>query len=378
MKKNISIITLLSGFALLIAGAIILSSCEGPEGPAGPAGPAGADGAQGAQGEQGPAGADGVDGADGNGTCVICHDDDVVLLAKQQQALSSHHLSGGNYERLSSYCAYCHTHQGFVEHQETGAVAADIVDPAPINCRTCHMIHVNYDATDWALVTTDPVVLTHGDATVDLGEDANLCVNCHQSLAVSGMPVVGGDSVSITSSRWGPHHGPQSNNLWGVGAYEVAGTESYGTPGTHAHANVGCVDCHMAPVPYGGRTAGGHTFNMTYEYHGHEEGNVAACSGCHSAIEDLDPPSFDLGGFQTEIDDLVTQLETIFIAAGYMDGPGELWNASSTAPLKVHADVAGAMLNYKTVTEDRSRGIHNPVYMKAMLQNALEALAALP
>ena len=59
MKKNISIISLLSVFAILIAGAVIMISCEGPTGPAGPAGQDGQDGTDGING------VDGTDGADG-------------------------------------------------------------------------------------------------------------------------------------------------------------------------------------------------------------------------------------------------------------------------------------------------------------------------
>jgi hypothetical protein len=392
MKKNISIVTLLSGFALLIVGALILSSCEGPMGPAGPGGDDGAAGPTGANGAAGPAGAaggdgtngadgingvdglNGADGVDGNGTCIVCHDADVVLLAKQQQALSSHHLEGGNYARNHTDCSICHNHQGFVAWMETGLEpVSDVMDPAPITCRTCHMIHVNYDDTDWMLVDELPVVLTHGDATVDLGGPSNLCVNCHMSRAISSFPVVGGPDVSITSSRWGPHHGPQGNNLWGVGGYEIAGTMPYPAAGSHFHVNVGCVDCHMAPIPYGGIDAGGHTFNMTYSYHGSVVDNSeTACVRCHADLDD----SFDYKGVQTTIDGLVADLETIFIAKGFMDDePDALWNASSTVPLVVTADEAGAMINYKTITEDRSKGVHNADYMIALLTNSLESLA---
>jgi hypothetical protein len=367
MKKNISIISLLGGFALLIAGAIILSSCEGPEGPEGPAGP---QGEQGIQGEVGPAG---PAGEDGNGTCAICHNDDVVLLAKQQQSLSSHHLTGGNYERNSSSCAPCHTHQGFVEWMATGSVAGSIEDPAPINCRTCHMIHMNYDETDWTLSTTDAVEFIHTGVSVDLEGSSNLCINCHQSRAVNPMPEIGGADVTITSSRYGPHHGPQGNNLWGVGGYEVAGSESYPDAGSHAHVGLGCVSCHMAPVPYGGRTAGGHTFNMTFEYHGSVNYNVDACTACHSALEDQE--DFDLNGVQTEVEDLLEQLATIFINMGYLNAESGLWDIPEGG-LVVSADVAGAMLNFKTVEEDRSHGIHNPPYMIALLKNALEVMQA--
>jgi hypothetical protein len=275
---------------------------------------------------------------------------------------------GGNYERNSASCSKCHNHQGFIEFLETGDVAGTINNAAPINCRTCHMIHMNYDEGDWTLTASSAVDLDFGDVTIDLGGSSNLCVNCHQFRAVSPMPEIGGGDVTITSSRYGPHHGPHSNNLWGTGGYLIAGSESYPDAGSGAHTSLGCVSCHMAPVPYGGRSAGGHTFNMSYEYHGAEEANVGACTACHADIED-----FDVNGVQTTVDGLVADLEAIFIANGWMDEPGALWNIPDDG-LTVTADEAGAMLNYKIVVEDRSRGIHNPKYMIALLTNSLEAL----
>ena len=358
MKKNISLITLLCGFALLFVGAIILSSCEGP---------AGADGMDGADGIDGVDGQDGMDGVDGNGTCYLCHNDGVVLLAKEEQAASSMHLNGGNYERLHADCAVCHTHQGFAETVNTDLTeaSADIVDPAPINCRTCHMIHTNYDETDWTLVTTAAYDLKWSEGTVDLGHNSNLCVNCHQFSELNPMPVVGGDSVTISSSRWGPHHGPQGNNVWGVGGYMIAGSKTYPAAGSHPHVGVGCTGCHMAPVPYQGRQVGGHTFNMQYEG---SDYNTDACITCHSTIGDYD--EFDYKDVQTTVGDLMASLETIFIANGWIDEPGALWNT----PLAVTADEAGAMLNYKIVEEDKSMGVHNPPYFIALLTNALESL----
>jgi hypothetical protein len=354
MKKNISMITILIGFAILFAGALIMSSCEGP---------------QGAPGIDGKDGINGTDGVDANATCIVCHNNEVVLLAKEQQTMSSHHLTGGNYDRSHADCSICHTHQGFVETIENGDLeaSADIVDPAPINCRTCHLIHNNYDESDWTLVSTTPVDLDFGEGTIDMGT-ANLCVNCHQFRPVDPMPELGGGTVEITSSRWGVHHGPQGNNVWGIGGYLIAGSKSYPAAGSHKHAEVGCNGCHMAPQPYGATASGGHTFNMTDGPGGSE--NIEACTGCHTTLED----DFDYNGVQTTVEGLLADLEEIFVAKGWIDEPGALWNASSDDPLSVTSDEAGAMLNYDIVAQDRSLGIHNPAYIVALLTNSLESL----
>ena len=358
MKKNISLISVLSGFAILVAGSLIISSCEGPQGPPGLDGTNGVDGIN------------GVDGKDANETCIICHNADVVLYAKEQQASSSMHTSGDTYARNHADCAICHTHQGFVETLESGDLeaSADIEDPAPINCRTCHNIHETYTEADWALVTYDAVDTDFGDFTIDIGGNSNLCVNCHQFRPVDPMPVVGGGDVSITSSRWGPHHGPQGNVLYGVGGYEVAGSKNYPAPGSAAHASIGCTYCHMGAMPYNTPEVGGHTFNVAVDG---EDGNTYVCETCHIDIEEND---FDYNGLQSEIDDLLSQLETIFVARGIIDEPGDLWNASSGTPLVVSADEAGAMLNYDMIEQDRSHGVHNPFYTVALLTNTVESL----
>jgi hypothetical protein len=332
-----------------------MSGCEGP------AGAAGADGIN---------GGDGINGVDANETCIVCHNDEVVLLAKQQQVMGSGHMSGGNYGRREADCAICHTHQGFIETLESGALetSGDIDDPAPINCRTCHMIHTNYDDGDWDLVTASAVDTDFGDWTIDIGE-SNLCVNCHQFRELDPMPEMGGADVEITSSRWGPHHGPQGNNVWGVGGYELTGSKNYPEPGSHAHAGAGCVTCHMAAGPINGIGAGWHSFGMTYDYHGSPTENTSSCEVCHSTLED-----FEYGGTMEDVHNLLAEMDTIFFDNGWTEEIGDLWDASSSAPLTVSADEAGVMLNYKIVTEDRSGGIHNPAYMLALLTNSYEFL----
>ncbi len=81
-------ITLLGGFALLIAGAMFLSSCEGP------AGANGTNGTDGTDGTDGTVGVDGEDGADGTTACILCHSDDQSIVTKTKQYASSAHAMG--------------------------------------------------------------------------------------------------------------------------------------------------------------------------------------------------------------------------------------------------------------------------------------------
>ncbi|MFC1733901.1 hypothetical protein ACFL6I_26670 [candidate division KSB1 bacterium] len=340
---------MLMTIALLVSGAIIFSSCtkEGPEG---------------------PAGANGVDGADGNATCGQCHDLSAQLVAIIGQYNNSFHGTGPDHERNGTSCAPCHTHQGFLEVLATGLdeTAADIENPARINCRTCHKIHETYTAADYGLRATGPVTLHIHDDVVDFGK-GNSCVGCHQGRAFSDGqepdPLALTDSVTFTSSRFGVHHGPQGNILGGVGGFEIPGSMSYTTPAAHTSITDGCVQCHMATAF--GYAAGGHTWWMEYEYHGATEPNMAGCdvTGCHPGEED-----FDINGVMTQIHELHDSLGNVLINLGIMT---PTFSAVPGTWTNLHA---GGVWTHQMIREDRSFGVHNPKYTKALLINVLESL----
>lgn len=347
-------------FAPWLAFLVAVAGCEGPVGPEGPEGPTGA---------AGPMGPAGPAGADGNSTCLQCHVDGVSLLAIQVQYNNSIHRVGGNFERNGTSCAPCHTHQGFVEVVTTGAstTAAAPSNPAPVNCRTCHMIHDTYTDADWALRVTAPVdfmVGSHG--TADLGK-GNLCAQCHQSRMLSPMPAVGGPNVNITSYRYGWHHGPQGQVIAGVGAFKFAGTMTIPDgPGIHGDpvSNPGvCITCHMAEA-YGAQS-GGHTWNMAYDYHGSIVENVAGCNstGCHASVED-----FEYLHVQTEVETLLANIAVELQRVGIMGADHYAVTGSWSG------DLAAAFANWQMFEEDRSLGLHNPDYARAVLGNTLEVL----
>jgi len=337
----------------LATGAVILSlaltmSCEGP---AGPAGTAGTDGTN------------GENGIDANETCKVCHNDETKMLAKQIQHGASSHQTGGNFERSDKDCAACHTHEGFIDRMESGSqeASANINNPTPQNCRTCHKVHNAYDDNDWDLTYDDPVKLWNNDVTIDLAT-GNLCANCHQPWKPDPNPVMGGADVIITSAYWGQHYGIPSAALWGTAGYEFTDASvDYPTPGSKMHATTGCKTCHMATA-YGDQ-AGGHTFKMSYSYHGRDVDNVAGCKTCHDSAED-----FGFLGAQAEVTDLTDSLETILLANGWIDASAHIVPATYTA------DQAGAVLNLQYVHHEGSHGIHNPSYIKALLKNTIEAI----
>jgi len=346
MKKQF---VLASWFTLLFFALMVSCVKEGPVGPAG------------ADGIDGTNGIDGVDGTDGTATCMRCHDSGSDLVAKQVQYQNSIHALGGNFERNSTSCAICHTHEGFLERLATGAnsTAAAISDPTPVNCRTCHKIHETYTEADYELRVTGPVDLING-GTVDFG-NGNMCINCHQSRPYE-IPDMANDSTTITSSRWGTHHGPQSAMVFGLGGFEIPGDLSYSNSPHSQLVTDGCITCHMAEAF--GNSAGGHTFNMTYIYHGGSQPNMVGCVACHAEADD-----FNVNGAQDEIEELLLELEGLLIAKGVYNTNSGLWNTGT-----YETNVAGAALNYIFVKEDRSDGVHNFNYARALLKNSIDAI----
>ena len=349
-------------FASLLSLALALSfiACEGDQGPIGPSGPIG------------PAGPTGPEGQNGAENCLDCHGNSQLITSKVFQWENSVHLLGGHYDRNDASCAVCHTSQGFLEVVGTGATAAAaaIEDPLPPNCYSCHQIHQTYTEADWALTSTEPFTFWVGGETADIGA-GNLCLNCHLARIPSpALPVPGvadDELVNITNKRYGPHHGSQGVLFTGNAAYEVDGPAEYGNSLHTTLAANSCATCHMAKVE-GGRALGGHTFrvaeddgsgNLTINYNG--------CSACHDDEDELYTLVEDT---QMEIDALILELGTRLNQLGLIDADLEY----AVVPQDFSNLQLGILWNYQYIREDKSFGVHNYKYAKALLENSIAAL----
>ena len=341
MKKNLTFYLLMS---MLVVLSVSLTNCTKE----GPAGPAGTNGTNGTDGE------DGINGTDGTATCILCHDNSQNLSAKVNQWEASLHATGTAFARNTGECAVCHTSQGFRGNLDGSfdwtAEGAMISNPNPPNCYTCHNVHDTYTTGDWALTASGAVALRNVTETFDFGT-GGLCASCHQGRTVAPWPVAGGDDITVTNTRYGVHHGPQANAIAGLGLFEV-GTINR----THAHQNVEntCTTCHMGEAS--GVTTGGHTFMY----------NSTGCVSCHSDLTSLATNTEEL---QAEVTAMLAELKLLLDERG-ITAAGSDNSLAGTYP----GVVAGACLNYKALTEDKSFGVHNPTYIKSVLQNSIDAL----
>jgi hypothetical protein len=282
-------------------------------------------------------------------TCTQCHNDTTLIDGKATAWGESLHATGEAYVRgTSADCAGCHSGGAFSARiaagQSPDQVEAGDPNPTRQDCRTCHQIHTTYTPADWALETTDAVALYAVEGATFDGGQGNLCANCHQPRR--DFPAAENGVISGISTHWGPHHGPQSAMLLGV-AGSVAGTPS-------AHYSVvkdTCVGCHM------GGDAANHTF----------EPDVATCQTCHT-----DATNFDINGVQTEVQAMITELGDKLVAAGVLS---EITADGHPTVTEAPEDVATALYDWLYVAhEDKSLGVHNPAYTKALLQAGLDAL----
>ena len=427
----------------LCAGAgFLLLRCSGPQGPAGAQGTQGATGPQGEVGTQGPAGPagpagmPGTPGADGGlpSSCLSpCHGFNGIV---EQWKTSTHYaafISNLGGEEVTSWtgasaCGNCHAtdalehrvagdvgtqadggvsnvKNGHLEYRvpTSGALAestyAGTAKVASVTCMTCHQVTNETDphrtglpyaagsfplrvaagADDQVYIEKSPSTEAVSGSPAGKRGTANTCIACHKSRKDVTNYIT--PSVRLTSSRWGPHEGPQSDVFSGAGGYHFAGM-TYGTS-THEQ-KLTCVDCHMPNSPNNGEAAN-HSFYA----------QISACKTCHS-----DATKFDIAGGQSQVKAGMFELQKALNDAGYLTRAGAapygpLQGAELTDGLfksdlarpdggqdggvpTLTADQAGALYNYFILARGGALGVHNPKYVRQLIVDSYVAIKHLP
>lgn len=204
---------------------------------------------------------------------------------------------------------------------------------------------------------------------------ANICVFCHKSRKDVSYYVTN-TTTAITSYRWGPHYGPQSDLYSGQGAYQFAGK----TYGNSEHITIAkkCVGCHMAPVE-GNDNVPDHTMKP----------NVKTCStgaGCHSQYTGK---TFDVLGGQTTVKRALFEMQAALNAKGWLTrsetSPFAILTDEDLADGQFNRDLAkpgssltpaeqGALYDYLVIARGNDFGAHNPRYTKQILFDSIEVV----
>ncbi|MGB2984033.1 MAG: cytochrome c3 family protein [Candidatus Bipolaricaulia bacterium] len=280
---------------------------------------------------------------------------------------------------VEASCARCHSATGLPFYLELGVNQAEPLSNGML-CSTCHDSVPGY--TRYAV---DEVKFPSGAAaSFGEGEDANLCVSCHQgrestvsvNAHIAAAGVVGFDEVSSSLRFLNTHYFAAGATLFGSevqGAYQY-GDQSYDGQYAHVSGYSDCAQCHDV----------------------HElEVKVDECAMCHGSE---DPAAYRMGGadfdgdgdtsegISGEIDTLAAAVYTAIqayasdVLAGsivydahrypyWFDDEGARFGGWTARLLR-------AAFNYQYVQKDPGAFAHNGKYMIQILYDTLADLGA--
>lgn len=293
------------------------------------------------------------------GNCSQCHDKKTHHV-KSTEWKTTLHANG--YVFRGGSCAPCHSTLGYINANDPGMNEYDVAvqvtgtEMEGVTCAACHDPH-SPGAGAHQLRSIDSVTLANG-FEITQGGDGLVCMACHHDRYEANSRAAGGST---------PHHGTQSDMLFGKNAIEYG----QNMPSSR-HWDVvedTCVQCHMQETPatvpaYAKNKVGGHTFMLAYD-----DGTNAVvhltetCTTCHGEIEDFNfgGADYDLDGMvegvQAEIADMMDELTQLLAAGDYSKASGDK-----------------AKYNLAFITDDGSLGVHNPKYAAALLRSSIDDL----
>ncbi len=342
-------------------------------------------------------------------------------------------FSDGSLNSDRAFCSTCHSQEGYVDYVKYGKPnATGYNNVSKISCETCHGVtHRSFnfttDGNDYGLrqiaATTQRInpAFTLNAAPTGGNSTSNTCLNCHQTRPDSngyykrpviesgekdfdGVVVISGGSTPMyrfwseralakampgypagttnykaySNTGIGVHDSSNGDIWMGITGIDIEGTTTHlpaSKTAAHYQSN-SCVSCHQ-DKPKADGTNGSHSLLISFE----------SCTKCHPNPEAL------LESFHTDYDAKLEQLrlalsaKTTYFTTNATSGSigikfptlptvtgstdPTVWDLERTDfPLKY----AQAYWNYKLLIGDFSRGVHNPIYARALIQNSKEAL----
>ena len=283
-------------------------------------------------------------------------------------------------------CDGCHTGDGYAECATLGTNDPVSHGSSAINCKACHPIHTTYDSADTHLRQTTPLVLRiNGGAAIDFKNVGNTCAKCHQGRSFTR--TVPDTLKSTGGAKWtrtGPHYGVIANVMTGQGLIQIAGPASYPTAPTSPHLALekGCVTCHMGKDSTN-PASGGHTFLMkNTNLFNLGPAMLAKNCMCHQADFTIIKNALTTGKAASIKTDLQL-IRTALISKGMIDTSQAI--TDPTAGYNVLGEYPGVpngkmqiytnsvdfdvILDYLFLIKDRSNGMHNPAFTRALVSN---------
>ncbi|KAB2908047.1 MAG: ammonia-forming cytochrome c nitrite reductase subunit c552 [Ignavibacteriales bacterium] len=318
------------------------------------------------------------------GLCQRCHDEPPESNTFLEYELSGHatpywsnSFAQGPAAQNNSLtnCVRCHDAKGFINYsydRTTNSTGWTQANQDRISCSACHDPHGSGNMASLRFSPASGDTLANGyNYTARANGAGKLCMSCHKSHYNNETYVPTGNIPSY----WGPHHSSQTDMLLGQNAAKFGNT-SYPSSQVHSMLENQCVDCHMAETdsPENKNKVGGHTWRMSNPATGYD--NVKNCWTCHGSINSFDDiiagGDYDNNGvtesFRKEIDGLLRLLRIQLPPVGIDSISYTMINANN------NLNERKGFWNYQLVAYDGSRGVHNPQYAVAVLQQSIIAL----
>ncbi len=246
-------------------------------------------------------------------------------------------------------CAHCHTAQGYWEVILEGKKSTAPYDnPRGLDCLACHEFSPDLTCKGCHPKKKDGKPT---ETPLRAGKVENACTGCHDIL-------VQNDTEDFSSC-------PQGSLLRGEGGAEFNGN-TYKTGG-HSKIEKNCAGCHMAASPTG--NPGGHTFRVITKGKTPRIFNPNGCTPCHENItyEFVKESQAKYKKLLQTLRDLLPQKPK-----GTAKSPDQSPKFPKDPSLnKIEATAA---YNYYQILKDGTYGTHNPVYIKKLLQDSINAL----
>ncbi len=271
-------------------------------------------------------------------------------------------------------CLQCH--EGKTAGTRFGAsnvyVEANGTTAMQLGCTTCHAPHGTTNTHE----LREPITVR---------DTTNLCIRCHQRNA----------TPSLSNTR-GPHS-PQGPTFLGTSGWQPAGF-TWDTTSMTTHSNPAanpllCAGCHVATLAVNngaGKLAWNYTGHGFYAIPcvdtagidstnscGDSQRSFAACAtgGCHSS------PAVAQSYFESlssEMSYLASVLWVDVNGDGKVDaGDTGLLTKVPATELKNTTTITvamGALFNVQLISSDRSNGVHNPPYLRALMIATINAV----
>ncbi|WP_281299215.1 hypothetical protein [Flavobacterium limnophilum] len=264
-------------------------------------------------------------------------------------------------------------------------------------CISCHQASSDRDGINKKPVIESAEMDLAGVAVISGGTVPGYKIWSQRNLALAVSPYPKGTTnyKTYTNNTIGSTgrslHGTTTADIWmGTTGIDIEGTTTHLPAAKTAkhYTSASCVQCHMDTPKTGTVNNGSHTMVNSF----------ASCIKCHTDATSL------YAGLKTTYDTEFTKLvaafgsggaaqyfttsatvnantgfKTISINTGFIADPNKTskdnipYDQSKVVPLKY----IQAFWNYKLLVRDNlrgSKGIHNPLYTKALIQNSIEAL----